>query len=255
MEHEGHRDRLRRKIEEGGLKSLAEHEVLEYFLFAFVPRRNTNDIAHALLKTFGNLAAVCDARWEELERVEGMTHNAALFLSQLPSFASMYKADKAKRAAFHKPHEWTAYLCELIGREPTEQLVALCLDVKVNLLKTIWLETDQETTVAVSARRLVKEVLVSHAVNVVVGHNHPSQDPRPSREDLRFCSHLKQALATVDITLLDCVTVTQQEARSIMGVDAYDAPAPLPSEKEEAMDAGKDFEQAEEEELRWLLGL
>jgi len=255
MEHEGHRDRLRLKIQEGGLKSLAEHEVLEYFLFAFVPRRNTNDIAHNLLKTFGNLASVCDARWEELERVEGMTHNAALFLSQLPTFAAMYKADKARRTALHTPAEWTAYLCELIGREPTEQLVALCLDVKGNLLKTVWLETDQETTVAVSARRLVKEVLVSHAVNVIVGHNHPSQDPRPSMDDLRFCSHLKAAFATVDIVLLDCVTVTQQEGRTIMGVEGTAQAVEQPSERAKGLDAGKDFEQAEEEEFRWLLGL
>ena len=251
MEHDGHRDRLRLKIEQGGLKSLAEHEVLEDFLFAFVPRRNTNDIAHRLLKTFGNLAGVCDADVKELSQVAGMTYNAALFLSQLPSFASMYKADKARRTRLTSPVAWRDYLCELIGREPTEQLVALCLDVKGNLLKTVRLTTDQESTVALDARRVVKEVLVSHAVNVVVGHNHPSQDDRPSADDLHFCGQLKSALSTVGIVLLDCLVVTQQSARSILSASSARRPDP-PAERRVSVDMGEDT-AAEEEELDWLI--
>lgn len=253
MEHEGHRDRLRQKIEQGGLKSLVPHEVLEYFLFAFVPRRNTNDIAHRLLKTFGSLSAVCDADVGELEQVEGMTHNAALFLSQLPTFASLYKADKAKRSSFKDAHEWARYLCELIGREPTEQLLILCLDVKGNLLKNVWLTTDQETTVAVTVRRIVKEVLLTHAANVVVGHNHPSQDVRPSREDIRFCASLKTALSTVDVPLIDCVIVTQQQARSILSVSETSV-SPSGIAEGKPIDTGYDFDAQEEDELSWLLG-
>ena len=81
--HEGHRERLREKIRKNGIKDLEPHEVLEYLLFSFVPRRNTNDIAHRLLHKFGSLSAVFDADYNALVEVEGMTQNAALFITQI----------------------------------------------------------------------------------------------------------------------------------------------------------------------------
>ena len=51
--HDGHRDRLREKIVSAGIESLQPHEILEFLLFAFIPRKDTNAIAHELINTFG----------------------------------------------------------------------------------------------------------------------------------------------------------------------------------------------------------
>ncbi|MEG2273811.1 MAG: hypothetical protein RSC44_00605, partial [Clostridia bacterium] len=79
--HDGHRDRMRKRIVDGGIDCLQSHEILEYILFSFVPRKDTNVIAHALISEFGSLAAVFNADAERLEKVEGVSPNAALFLS------------------------------------------------------------------------------------------------------------------------------------------------------------------------------
>lgn len=50
--HDGHRARMRDKIRKGGLGSFQQHEILEYLLFSFVPRKDTNEIAHALMTSF-----------------------------------------------------------------------------------------------------------------------------------------------------------------------------------------------------------
>ena len=71
--HDGHRMRVREKISATGTASLPDHEVLEYILFAFVPRRNTNEIAHALTEKFGDFAGVLNADEEALRSVPGMT--------------------------------------------------------------------------------------------------------------------------------------------------------------------------------------
>lgn len=60
ISHEGHRQRMRARVEQYGLESLAPHEALEYLLYITNARRDTNGIAHALLERFGSFA-VCRA--------------------------------------------------------------------------------------------------------------------------------------------------------------------------------------------------
>mgnify|MGYP002560153119 CR=1 FL=1 len=69
ISHEGHRQRMRARVEQYGLESLAPHEALEYLLYITNARRDTNGIAHALLERFGSFAGVLEASEEELCRV------------------------------------------------------------------------------------------------------------------------------------------------------------------------------------------
>ena len=73
-EHEGHRKRIIQKLESG---TLLDHEVLEILLFASLPRRNTNDIAHRLLQKFGSMQEVFSASQEELKKVKGIGDTTA----------------------------------------------------------------------------------------------------------------------------------------------------------------------------------
>ena len=52
--HQGHRERMRERIAQQGFESLADHEALEVLLYLTNPRKNTNVMAHALLKRFGS---------------------------------------------------------------------------------------------------------------------------------------------------------------------------------------------------------
>ena len=56
ISHEGHRQRMRARVEQYGLESLAPHEALEYLLYITNARRDTNGIAHTLLERFGSFA-------------------------------------------------------------------------------------------------------------------------------------------------------------------------------------------------------
>ena len=64
--HDGHRGRVRDRIRKYGINSLEEHEVLEYVLFHFVPRRDVNGLAHQLINEFGSLYNVLSAEVSRL---------------------------------------------------------------------------------------------------------------------------------------------------------------------------------------------
>ena len=58
QEHDGHRARLKERFDKTRLLGFADHEVLELILFHSIPRRDTNPIAHALIREFGSLRGV-----------------------------------------------------------------------------------------------------------------------------------------------------------------------------------------------------
>ena len=71
--HTDHRSRMRARIAANGILSLADHEILEYLLYPFVPRKDTNPIAHALMDKFGSFSAVLDADPAALATIPNMT--------------------------------------------------------------------------------------------------------------------------------------------------------------------------------------
>ncbi len=83
--HEGHRARMKKRLLESGEMGFADHELLEMLLYYAIPRRDTNELAHRLLKQFGSLQGVLSASEEELACVKGMGQQAALLVALVPT--------------------------------------------------------------------------------------------------------------------------------------------------------------------------
>ena len=85
--HEGHRGRLKERFLEQGIDSFEPHNILELLLFYSIPRKDTNEIAHELLKSFGTLKGVFDADFNDLIKVDGIKENSATLLKLIPAIA------------------------------------------------------------------------------------------------------------------------------------------------------------------------
>ena len=81
--HSGHRKRMFRRLMHGGFDGYHEHEILEQLLFEVIPRRNTNELAHALIARFWSLAGVFSARPQELMTIRGVGKRTADFLTSV----------------------------------------------------------------------------------------------------------------------------------------------------------------------------
>ena len=75
--HDGHRERVKQRFLKEGLDHFEPHQIMEMLLFYGIPRRDTNELAHQLISTFGSLARVLDAPYEELIKLKCMTAKAA----------------------------------------------------------------------------------------------------------------------------------------------------------------------------------
>lgn len=205
--HDGHRKRKKEQFMQHGLDGFADHEVLELLLFYAVPRRDTNETAHRLLKEFGTLQGVFSAPMEELQKIEGVGESAAAFLSLLPAVGRRAQLDCAKGKVLNSVEKVGSFFLQLLGGERREVLYQVCLDAKGKLLCSCRLASGTVSMAPVSVREVVENALRCDASRVILGHNHPSGVALPSEEDRQITLQIQQALATMDIALVDHIVV------------------------------------------------
>ena len=133
--HEGHRARMKKKLLENGERSLADHELLEVLLYYAIPRRDTNELAHRLLKQFGSLRGVLSAPVQELACVSGVGQQAALLLGMVPMLCRR-AAQREKEQILNSVDACGAYFTELLGSSRREMLWQVCLDGKGKVLSS-----------------------------------------------------------------------------------------------------------------------
>ena len=214
--HEGHRQRMRRQLKTSGMDSLSDVQVLEVALYYAIARRDTNEIAHALLRRFGSLSGVLEAPRAELLKIDGVGESAADLLLLFIQMERRHLMDRAGRETIlDTTYKCAQYLMPRFIGEQEEVVYLLCLDAKCKALDCSLIHRGAVNMTAISVRKIVKAALDHNATSVVVAHNHPSGLALPSREDRATTLALKAALDAVDVVLVDHVIVADEDFVSL----------------------------------------
>lgn len=214
--HKNHRARLFARIDEYGLESLADHEVLEYLLFLTNARRDTNPLAHALLKRFGSLENVLGASEEELRQVEGVGPAAVRLLHLLPQLSRRCeRARRAERLLLSTTEQRADYLREEFRGVTREQLMLVLLDDRFYLRRRIWIDSGSASAMEISIQKLAATAAQAGAAQVLLAHNHPGGIAVASRQDLFATRDIVRALGIVGIHVVDHLIVAGDETYSM----------------------------------------
>lgn len=213
--HEGHRQRLLRRFLEEGLEHFEPHNKLELLLFYAIPRRDTNEIAHRLLKTFGSFSAVLDAPLEELQKVEGVGPNTAAFLKLMGQTAQAYYTDRLEDICLDTSEKAGSFLLPRFLGRTQEAVCLVCLDQKCRVLNAAMIHEGSVHAAEVNLRKIISTALKFNATGVVLAHNHPGGVALPSSEDLVTTHRLEEALAVVGIHLIDHIIIAERDFVSL----------------------------------------
>ena len=208
-------ERPREKLLQFGPASLSDAELLAIFLRTGVRGKSAVDLARELLLRCGSLCALFSIKRSELASLPGL--GDAKF-SQLQAVLEM------SRRALAEPLRSGDALCSpgavrdflrltLIGRDH-EVFLAVLLDAQNRVVATEELFRGTLTQTSVYPREVVKYALAHNAAAVILAHNHPSGVAEPSHADEVLTQALKQALALVDIKVLDHFIVAGNSALS-----------------------------------------
>jgi len=215
--HDGHRQRLKERFLKQGLDGFTDIQVLELLLFYALPRRDTNPIAHELLKKFGSVRQVLEAPVERLTEVEYITENAAVLLKLAPAMLRYYQVDKVKEdMPLVTIQACGDYLKHFFLGRKNETVFLLCLDAKCKVLACREVGEGSVNSANVPIRRVVEIALAEGASTVILAHNHPSGIAIPSGEDLATTRRLYAALSTVDVILADHIVVADDDYVSMV---------------------------------------
>ena len=202
-------ERPREKLLRRGAAVLSDAELLALFLRTGVRGKTAVDLARDLLSRFGSLTGLSTATATEVAKVSGMglakyaQLQASMELARRALAEEMHKAD-----LFDSPLAAKNWLRLKIGNLQHEVFYLLMLDARNRLLSAIELFRGTLTQTSVYPREVVKLALSHNAASVIFAHNHPSGASEPSHADELLTRSLKEALALVDIKVLDHLIVT-----------------------------------------------
>ena len=118
-------------------------------------------------------------------------------------------------ASFSSPATAREFFRDKLAGQEREVFAAAYLDTRHRLVAYRELFHGTIDGAEVHPRVVVREAIRCNAAAVIIGHNHPSGSPEPSASDRAVTSRLKQALALVDVRLLDHVVVGGMETASL----------------------------------------
>ena len=200
--------RPREKLLARGAGALADAELLALLLRTGVAGQDVLQLAQALIDRFGGLGGLLGARADALQEVKGLGPAKRAELAAVLEIARRVLAERlAEQPGFEQPQAVKDYLSLHLAALDHEAFAVLFLDARHRLLRLETLFHGTLSQTAVHPREVVKRALALNAAAVVLAHNHPSGTAEPSRADELITAALRQALALVDVRVLDHVIV------------------------------------------------
>ena len=210
--HQGHRQRMRDRVQTYGLESLEPHEALEYILYLTNAQKDTNGIAHDLIARFGDFAGVLEAPEQDLCTVEGVGPATARMLHLLPHVCAYYNRCRTSRApCIRTTEQMGEYLMAKFAWSDHERALLVSLDSRKRVKAVVWLREGRSDHVSLDVKSLVSAAVRGGTDTVVLCHNHPNGVALPSAEDIEATGGIVRALGLVSIHLLDHFILTDTE--------------------------------------------
>lgn len=207
-DQKGHRERLRQKYRAAGMDAFHDYEALELLLSYAIPRGDVKPAAKALLKTFGNIKGVIDADMADLEKIRGVGPASAVAIKLLKDLCALYlKQQAAEKPQITCTSELVNYCKASLGGVRDEQFRVIFLDAQNRIIDV---ETIQEGIVnqaVVYPRKVLENALRQKASAIILLHNHPSGNVRPSDADIRLTRTIQETARVLDILVHDHIII------------------------------------------------
>lgn len=207
--------RPRERLIKSGPRALSDHELLAVFLRVGVAGKSAVDLGRDMVGHFGSLNRMFSSKLTEFSAINGLGPAKYAQLQAVLELARRAIAEQLQAGvALSSPQAVRHYLQLLLAAKPYEIFVVLFLDVKNRLIASDELFRGTLTHTSVYPREVVKAALAHNAASVIFAHNHPSGTPDPSAADHSLTQALKQALALVDVRVLDHFIVAGHNVHS-----------------------------------------
>lgn len=209
-------ERPREKLLKRGANALSDAELLAIFLRTGVAGKSAVDLARDLLAELGGLKGLFSANEKSFCAVKGLGRAKYAQSQAVLEMSRRYLGEEIKgRDLLTSPEATRAYLKTQLHHHAREVFACLFLDNRHRVIRYEELFQGTIDGASVHPREVVRRALEVNAAAVIFAHNHPSGVTEPSQADLRITQRLKDALALVDVRVLDHLIIGEGDAASL----------------------------------------
>lgn len=208
-------ERPREKLLTRGASTLSDAELLALFLRTGLPGKTAVDLARDLLGRFGGLRPLLEADQQGFCESPGLGPAKFAQLQAVLEMAQRHLHETLQRGnVLESPDHTRRYLHARLRSYPHEVFACLFLDNRHRVISFDELFSGTIDGASVHPREVVKRALKHNAAAVILTHNHPSGVAEPSQADRQITQRLRDALALVEIRVLDHIVVGDGETLS-----------------------------------------
>ena len=201
-------ERPREKLLQRGSSALSDAELLAIFLRTGVKGKSAVDLSRELLSSFGNLRNLLCASQTEFFSHLGLGPAKFAQLQAVLEMAKRHLYEELERGdALENPNDTKNYLASQLRAYNHEVFAGLFLDNRHRVIQFEELFTGTIDGASVYPREVVKKAMNCNAAAIIFAHNHPSGVAEPSQADRKITQRLSDALALVDVRVLDHIIV------------------------------------------------
>lgn len=196
--------RPREKLLRQGAAALTDAELIAVFLRTGVVGKSAVDLGRELLERFGGLSGLCQADKKSACAAPGVGEAKYALLQAVMEMARRTLDEEMKTGnALDSPEAVRAYLRLILHNKEYEVFCCVFLDAQNRVIAVEELFRGTLTQTSVYPREIIKRALYHNAGALILAHNHPSGVAESSQADRQLTRRLAEALALVDIRVLD----------------------------------------------------
>ena len=201
-------ERPREKLLNKGAIALSDAELLAVFLRTGIRGKTAVDLGRELIEQFAGIKGLLNASRREFTATLGMGDAKYASLQAVFELSRRAMMESLQRdSALTSPKDTQNYLLHLLGNEQREVFWCLFLDNQHRVIASEALFHGTIDQASVYPREVIKACIRHNAAAVIFAHNHPSGSTEPSQADKKMTHRLHQALALIDIRMLDHIIV------------------------------------------------
>ena len=198
------------KLESYGAASLSDAELLAIIIRTGFRGYNSVRLAEDILKCGKGkgLIGLCQIGIEELTKVRGVGKVKAIQLKAVAELTRRISKRTAKESlVMDSPETVARYFMEDLRHRDKECFMMLSLDSKGALISESLISIGTVNASLASPREVFVEAVNNRAVSIILVHNHPSGNPKPSKNDLVVTRQMKDAGELLGIKLSDHIII------------------------------------------------
>ena len=204
-------DRPRERFMQIGPEALSKAELLAILIGSGTPKESAVDLMKRILSDCNDsLNELGKKSLQQLMEYHGIGEAKAVTIMAACELGKRRDKEEAiKRKSISSAEAIYTFMLPLMRDLDIEQAWVMLLNQNFTLIKAERISSGGITETAVDVRRIMKLAVVNNATVIALAHNHPSNNPTPSRDDDSITQRLKKACDIMRIHLLDHVIVTE----------------------------------------------